>query len=91
MIWKFVLGILIGFVAHLTEPLVSVFGDGWRQMISYTLGVLVTAPVGLLMTSEFEEVEDPYEKTFLIWSNSFLAVGLGTLAGWLFVNGQRSE
>ena len=37
---------VIGFVSHALAPFIERrFGDGWRQLVSYTCGVLFVAPI----------------------------------------------
>jgi Na+/H+-dicarboxylate symporter len=92
MIGNFALGLLSGYVGHQTEPLVRAkFGNGWRQMISYVIGVLITFPTAIAMFKNLEDVQDVRKRFILSWFTSFFSVGLGTLAGWIFFSGNHDE
>lgn len=85
MIPDFVLGILAGYVAHQTEPWVQrSFGNGWRQMVSYVIGAVVTFPIALVTFQRLEDIEDYNRRFTLAWFVAFFSVGFGVLLGWIF-------
>lgn len=91
MVLDFVLGTLIGYVAHQTEPWVRrTFGNGWRQMVSYVIGVLIAYPVALISFIHFVDIENQERRFTLSWFVSFFSVGLGTLIGWVFFGGDAN-
>lgn len=90
MILDFVLGILTGYVAHQSEPWVRrTFGNGWRQMVSYVIGVIVAFPVALISFKRLSNVKNQEQRFTLTWFVAFFSVGLGTLLGWIFYDNER--
>jgi hypothetical protein len=47
--------------------------------------------VALATFDELRDIEDQEKRFHLSWMSSFLAVGLGTLLGWIFFNGHNDE
>jgi hypothetical protein len=84
MITEIVAGVLAGYVAHQAEPWVcKSFGNGWRQMVSYTIGVLVTFPIALVTHRKLSEITNQDKRLTLTWFLSFFSVGSGCLLGWI--------
>ena len=85
MMPRFALGILIGYVTHRSRDWVERnFGSGWRQLVSYTLGVCVTYPVAVSAYGELAEIRKARDRFGLAWLLGFGSVGIGTLIGWIF-------
>ena len=86
-----IIAILYGYYSHKTRPLVyRNFGNGWRELISYTVGVLLVSPVFiaamylLLRLAGYEKRET--QRLSILAAAAYFAAfgpfGVGTFLGW---------
>jgi hypothetical protein len=93
--------VLYGYLAHQTRRFVyERFGNGWRELVSYSLGVLLVFPVFAFVIwlmcnddvrRELMTREDYLKRGVLAYFLAFLPFGLGTFAGWLLDGGNGTE
>jgi hypothetical protein len=85
MIREFVAGFLVGFFGHRTEPWIKRnFKNGWYQLTTHTVGIVIAYPVVKSCFLHLDNVEDVGTRFDLAWIVGFTGVGLGTLAGWIY-------
>lgn len=72
------------FAAHFSDRWIDqTFGNGWAQLFSYALGVLVNAPFLDMLMSEFNIPAKMRKVVMLLYFSSFFFGGLGCLFGWI--------
>lgn len=77
--------IVYGYLCHQTRDFVyRKFGDGWRELVSYTLGVSMVFPafvymIWVLFNKDWEVVR----KAMLAYSLAYIPFGVGTFIGWV--------
>lgn len=72
------------FAAHFSDQWIDrTFGNGWAQLFSHMIGILVSAPFLDALMAEFEIPPKLRRTTMLLYFAVFFAGGLGTLLGWI--------
>lgn len=67
------------FLHHKTR-FIDEYGNGWRQIVSYAVGVLAAFPFFLLHRNKLKETKDAGIIAYLL---AFLGSGIGTSFGWM--------
>lgn len=75
---------LAQFGTHFSDEWIDrTFGNGWAQLFSHMIGVLVAAPFFEMLMAEFDVPTKRRRLIMLLFFVVFFFSGLGTLAGWV--------
>ena len=85
--------VLYGYLAHQTRRFVyQRFGTGWRELVSYTVGVFFVFPIfAVLVWVLSDHDEDSVQRAGLAYFLAYAPFGIGTFLGWLADGGNGSE
>ena len=77
--------ILYGYLCHQSRDFVyDKFGPGWRELVSYTLGVTMVFPAFVyVMWEMFNHDWGAVRKAMLGYSLAYIPFGVGTFIGWV--------
>lgn len=84
MILELLFGVLTGLVSHQTSNIIRKWamrgtGEAWLNLARYTIGVVVTLPVYMLMRKSESELK----KEAFAYIASFFSVGVGVAIGYV--------
>ncbi len=85
MLLYLIVGSLGGYGAHQLRRFTARITGGWREIMHYTLGVMLNFPFAVLLYHRLPK--DDRDKTFrfsVSYVMSFAAFGVGVIAGWVF-------
>ncbi len=90
--WLLIFNILYGFIAHGSHGyIVQKFGNGWRDMVKHTAGILMAAPIFAAL--EWLTTKDPKRVMELMIKYFFIfgTFGLGNSLAWVLLGGESEH
>lgn len=81
MIWNILEGGVFGFLAHQTRTWVDRLPGGYRELLSYLIGVLAAMPIAIRAYERSGRIG--IARLVEAYCVAFAAVGGGVVAGWV--------